>query len=69
MTKRLIITVGRDGSVRAETRGVFGSACLDDVGLLEDLLDATTVDSAFTDDYHRTAEPEAAPRRQWEQDR
>ncbi|MQA94845.1 MAG: DUF2997 domain-containing protein [Streptosporangiales bacterium] len=55
MVKRLIITVGRDGTVRAETKGVFGSACLDDVALLEDLLDATTVESNFTEDYHRVA--------------
>ncbi|MGC7095135.1 DUF2997 domain-containing protein [Amycolatopsis lurida] len=48
------MTVGRDGSISAETHGVTGSKCLDYIPLLEDLLDAETVSSEFTEDYRRT---------------
>ncbi|AXB47870.1 DUF2997 domain-containing protein [Amycolatopsis albispora] len=54
MTHRVTVTVGRDGSISAETHGVTGSKCLDYIPLLEDLLDAETVSSEFTEDYRRT---------------
>jgi hypothetical protein len=49
----ITVVVAADGTVTAETHGVSGPACLDYIGVLEDLLDATTVSSAFTADYHR----------------
>ncbi|MBN6038272.1 DUF2997 domain-containing protein [Amycolatopsis sp. 195334CR] len=55
MTHRVTVTVGRDGSISAETHGVTGSKCLDYIPLLEDLLDAETVSSEFTEDYRRTS--------------
>ena len=48
---QIVVRIGPDGAVTAETRNVTGAACLDYVGLLEDLLDATTVDSSYTADY------------------
>jgi hypothetical protein len=54
MTHRVTVTIGRDGSISAETHGVTGSKCLDYIPLLEDLLDAETVTSEFTEDYRRT---------------
>ncbi|MEU6073349.1 DUF2997 domain-containing protein [Micromonospora sp. NPDC047074] len=44
-----------EGVVSAETRGVFGEDCLDYVAVLEDLLAARTVHSAYTADRDRTA--------------
>ena len=38
----------------AETKGLVGGGCLDYIALLEDLLDARTVESAYTADYTRT---------------
>lgn len=53
--KQIVLTVAADGTVRAETKGVLGPSCLDQIAVLEDLLDATTVTSEFTADYQRTA--------------
>ena len=52
---RIVITVSNSGVVSAETRDIFGGECLDYVGVLEDLLAARTVDSAYTADHARTA--------------
>ncbi|HXF01985.1 MAG TPA: DUF2997 domain-containing protein [Arthrobacter sp.] len=53
--QQLIVTVGPDGAVAAETRHIFGSDCLDYITLLEDLLEAETVSSSYTEDYARSA--------------
>lgn len=53
--QQLIVTVGPDGAVAAETKNIFGSDCLDYITLLEDLLEAETVSSSYTADYARTA--------------
>ncbi len=45
------VRVMRDGTVTAETRYVTGTSCLEYIGLLEDLLDASTTASAYTTDY------------------
>jgi|694.fasta_scaffold151563_4 hypothetical protein len=49
--KRLQINVDSDGNIKAETLGIHGSKCLDYVSVLEDLLDAQSVESKFTADY------------------
>ncbi|MFF1612188.1 DUF2997 domain-containing protein [Amycolatopsis sp. NPDC058278] len=54
MTHRVTVTIGKDGSISAETHGVTGLKCLDYIPLLEDLLGAETVTSEFTADYRRT---------------
>jgi len=52
--RQIIVTVSADGTVGAETSGITGEACLDYIGILEDLLDARTTGSRFTDDYRRS---------------
>ena len=52
--KQLVVQVRRDGTVHAETVGMQGAECLDYIAVLENLLEAQTAESAFTDDYHRT---------------
>ncbi len=49
--RRIAVTINRDGSIKAETLGITGKTCLDYVPLLEELLDAETVQSEFTADY------------------
>lgn len=49
---RIVVTVRVDGTIEAETHGVTGAACLDYIARLEDLIDAGTVASRFTEDYH-----------------
>lgn len=52
---RIVVTVAGDGTVSAETVGVTGPACLDYIEVLEDLLDARTVHSAYTAEYEQAA--------------
>lgn len=51
MQRRLQINVDSDGNIKAETLGIHGPKCLDYVAVLEDLLDAQSVESKFTADY------------------
>ena len=53
MSETITLVVAADGTVTAETHGVAGPGCLDYIAVLEDLLDAKTVSSSFTADYHR----------------
>lgn len=65
MTKRLIITLRPDGGVEAETAGLTGDACLDYIGVLEDLLGADTVESSFTADYTAAQQQSQTSAQQW----
>lgn len=53
--RQIVVRVDPDGAITAETRGMLGPSCLDSIALLEDLLEANTVHSAFTADYDRRA--------------
>lgn len=52
--QQVVVRVSPDGIVHAETRGIKGPSCLDQIQLLEDLLEATTHSSSFTDEYDQT---------------
>lgn len=54
MSKQIRVTIGTDGTIEAETLGIVGLDCLDQVAVLEELLEATAVSSEFTADYHRS---------------
>ena len=56
MTRRIAVTINKDGTIRAETIGIKGKTCLDYVPLLEELLEAETVQSEFTADYQAVDE-------------
>lgn len=51
MIARVVVTVQPDGSVQAQTTGMYGPDCLDTVGALEELLEASTERSAYTSDF------------------
>lgn len=55
MRKQLIVSLRPDGTIDAETMGMYGDECLSYVSVLEDLLDATATRSAFTADYSTMA--------------
>lgn len=59
--KQLIVSVRRDGTVHAETVGMYGEECLDYFAVLEDLLDAEVASSTYTADYTATAQAQADP--------
>ncbi|MDT5028783.1 MAG: hypothetical protein QOE61_5209, partial [Micromonosporaceae bacterium] len=49
----IVVTVSAAGVVTAKTEELFGERCLDYIDVLEDLLEARTVESAYTADYSR----------------
>ena len=59
--RRIAVTINADGSIKAETLGIKGKTCLDYVPLLEELLEAETIQSAFTADYQETSEQITEP--------
>ena len=53
--KQLVVSIRKDGTVHAETIGMYGEECLDYFAVLEDLLDAEVASSSYTADYTATA--------------
>lgn len=53
MTPRINLSIGPDGVVTAETIDIAGRKCLDYMEVLENLLEATVVESTFTSDFDR----------------
>jgi hypothetical protein len=49
--RRIILDVSEDGSISAKTEGIYGEDCLDKIEILENMLDALTIDSVFSKDY------------------
>lgn len=56
MTQRIQLRVYPDGRIEAVTQGIKGKACTDYIAVLEELLRAETVASAYTPEYHEKAE-------------
>lgn len=53
MTKQLRIEITEDGQVFIKTIGMNDDHCLEYVPLLEEILDAETIKSEFTEEYLR----------------
>jgi hypothetical protein len=57
VTKRITVTIQRDGSISAESSGRAGAACLDDMAMIEALCDsAFVVGSNLTPEYFSTSQ-------------
>jgi hypothetical protein len=54
----ITVRIARDGTVHAETHGLKGEACLPYVAALERLVDAETVRSEYTAEFHEQATTE-----------
>ncbi len=54
MTKRIIVHILPDGRIQAETQGIKGKKCTDYIRVLEEILEAETVDSEYTAEYYAT---------------
>ena len=52
---RIVVTVGADGQVRAETLDILGERCLDYIAVLEDLIGGQVRQSDYTADFTRQA--------------
>ncbi|HEX6042437.1 DUF2997 domain-containing protein [Longimicrobium sp.] len=64
MSQRIQLRVYPDGRIEAVTQGVKGKKCTDYIAVLEELLRAETIQSAWTPEYY---EQEDARVRQQEQ--
>jgi len=52
MARTIRIVIMPDGRVQAEVQGIKGKACTNYVKIIEELLDAEVIDSAYTPEYH-----------------
>ncbi|TFD34150.1 DUF2997 domain-containing protein [Cryobacterium cryoconiti] len=64
--KQLIVQVRPDGSVHAETLGMHGNECLDYIAVLENMLDAETTASSFTDAYAQVEAQQESTAENWD---
>jgi len=54
MAKTINLKILPDGRVQAVVEGVKGKACMNYIGILEEILDAEAVASCHTAEYHQT---------------
>ena len=64
--KQLIVQVRPDGTVHAETIGMYGDECLDYIAVLENLLEAQTTSSSFTEAYAQVAAEQQTATNNWD---
>jgi hypothetical protein len=64
--KQLIVQVHADGSVHAETIGMYGNECLDYIAVLENMLEAETTASSFTEAYAQVRAEQETSARNWD---
>ncbi len=53
MNEAFTVRIFPDGTVQAEVHGAKGKRCTDYIGILEELLEAESVDSAYTAEYQQ----------------
>lgn len=56
MAKQIQIRIFADGKVKTTTSNMKGKVCLKYISLLEELLEAKTLDSEFTKEYYENEE-------------
>ncbi len=54
--KQIKIKIGTNGRIEAETLGMKGKECLKYLQRIEQMANATTIDSEFTKEYYETNE-------------
>jgi hypothetical protein len=50
----IVLTIGTDGSIQAETKGIKGEKCLQSISALEHMLDSVTLDSKYTQEFYES---------------
>jgi len=53
MKKQLQVRIYPDGKIDAKTLEIKGEACMDYIKIMEELLQARTVESAYTEEYYQ----------------
>ncbi|GMB09376.1 DUF2997 family protein [Thermolongibacillus altinsuensis] len=57
-SKKIRIQIFPDGQIKADVLGVKGKKCTDYISILEELLEAETIDSEYTAEYYETEQLE-----------
>jgi hypothetical protein len=52
--EQILLTIGTDGSIQAETKGIKGEKCLQSISALEDMMEAITIDSQYTQEFYES---------------
>jgi hypothetical protein len=52
--KQIKIQIFSDGRVQAEVGGIKGKACMNYIRVLEEILEAEAIESAYTSEYYET---------------
>lgn len=63
--EKIVVRIFPDGRIQAETKGIKGEKCTNYIKVLEEILRAQTVESAYTEEFYET---EQVTIRQTEQD-
>lgn len=56
--KQIRVQIFPDGQIKADVIGIKGKSCTDYIEILEQLLDAETIDSEYTEEYYETEQVE-----------
>lgn len=56
MAKHLSVRIFPDGLIQADIHGLKGKKCTEYIRILEEILEAEAVDSAYTPEYFQTDE-------------
>lgn len=56
MEKQIQVRIFPDGRIEAETKGMKGEECTNYIQLIEEMLRAETVESAYTEEYYETGQ-------------
>lgn len=58
MGKQIQLRIYPDGKIEAKTLGIKGKKCVDYIQVLEQMLKAKTVESAYTEEYNQVEDLE-----------
>lgn len=56
MAKKVRVQIFPDGRIQAKTEGIKGRKCTEYIRILEEILEAETVESEYTAEYYVTEE-------------
>lgn len=56
--KQIRVQIFPDGQIKADVMGIKGKSCTSYIEILEQLLDAETINSDYTDEYFETEQLE-----------
>lgn len=56
MSRQIRIQIRPDGTIHAQVQGIKGAGCTEYISVIEQLLNAETIDSEYTNEYYEREE-------------